>query len=91
LGTGCIVNTAATVDHDCILGDGVHIAPGAHLAGGVRIGARSWFGIGAVARQGITIGADVLVGAGAVVIRDIADGKTVIGNPAREVNAKEHA
>lgn len=91
LGTGCIVNTAATVDHDCILGDGVHIAPGAHLAGGVRVGARSWFGIGAVARQGITIGTDVLVGAGAVVIRDIDDGKTVMGNPAREVTAKEHA
>ena len=89
VGAGCIINTAATVDHDCILMDGVHVAPGAHLAGNVRIGMGSWFGIGAVARQRISIGKNVLVGAGAVVVRDVADGKTVVGNPAREISEKE--
>lgn len=84
LGVGCIVNTGATVDHDCRLADGVHVCPGAHLGGEVAVAARSWFGIGAVARQGIHIGSDVTVGAGAVCVCNIRDGVTVVGVPARE-------
>ena len=87
IGRGCIVNTGASVDHDCRLADGVHVCPGAHLAGSVSVGARSWFGIGAVARQGVRIGADVMVGAGAVCVRDIPDGVTAYGVPARERHA----
>jgi sugar O-acyltransferase (sialic acid O-acetyltransferase NeuD family) len=83
IGEAVIVNTAASVDHDCVLGDGVHVSPGAHLAGGVRVGDRSWIGIGAVVRQGICIGRDAVIGAGAVVVADVADGVTVVGNPAR--------
>ncbi|MCA0360278.1 MAG: acetyltransferase [Armatimonadetes bacterium] len=50
------------------------------------MGARTWLGIGAVAKQGIQIGADVVVGAGAVCVANIRDGVTVVGVPAREVN-----
>jgi len=38
IGEHCIVNTSASVDHDCFLGDFVHIAPGVRLTGGVRKG-----------------------------------------------------
>jgi sugar O-acyltransferase (sialic acid O-acetyltransferase NeuD family) len=85
LGNGCIINSGATVDHDCVLADGVHIAPGAHLSGNVFVGAGSWVGVGAAIRQGVRIGAGVMVGAGAVVVQDIADGETVVGNPARSI------
>lgn len=83
LGEAVIINTGATVDHDCVLGDGVHISPGAHLAGGVTVGRESWVGIGAAVREGVTIGHQVCIGAGAVVVKSIADGQTVVGNPAR--------
>lgn len=79
----CIVNTAATVDHDCVLGDGVHIGPGAHLGGGVCVGEAGWVGLGASVRQGVAIGTLAVVGAGAAVVHDVPDGATVVGVPAR--------
>ena len=78
------IDTGATIDHDCRLAEGVRVCPGAHLAGGVEIGARSWFGIGAVAHQGVHIGADATVGAGAVCLENVRDGVVVSGVPARE-------
>lgn len=86
-----IINTAATVDHDCYLEAGVHISPGANLAGNVRIGARSWIGLGAVVRNGVTIGADSVVGAGGVVIGPAKNGSILVGNPARPIIRDDHA
>ena len=40
IGKGCIINTGATIDHDNLIEDYVHISPGAHLAGTVKVGAR---------------------------------------------------
>ena len=83
IGVGCIVNTSSTVDHDCFLDDGVHICPGAHLAGHVHVGQLSLIGIGASIIQGIRIGSNVTVGAGAAVVRDLPNGITAVGVPAR--------
>jgi sugar O-acyltransferase (sialic acid O-acetyltransferase NeuD family) len=86
LGKLVIVNTAASLDHDCVIGDGSHIGPGAHLAGEVLVGSRVFVGTGAVVLPGLRIGDDSIVGAGAVVTRDVGPGTTVAGNPARAVN-----
>lgn len=83
IGPGAILNTGATIDHDCIVGAGAHVSPGANLAGDVDLGARSWIGVGACVKNGVKIGVDVVVGAGSVVIRDVPDGQTVMGVPAR--------
>ncbi|HDS1758574.1 MULTISPECIES: acetyltransferase [unclassified Pseudomonas] len=86
VGVGCILNTGCSVDHDCCLANAVHISPGARLAGDVRVGARSWVGIGSSVRQMITLGEDVVVGVGAAVVADVMAGITVIGVPARPLN-----
>jgi sugar O-acyltransferase (sialic acid O-acetyltransferase NeuD family) len=83
LGDGCIVNTGASVDHDARLGDGVHVCPGARVAGEVVVGDASWLGIGCSVIQRVRVGADVTVGAGAAVVRDLPDGVTALGVPAR--------
>ncbi|MGN6309953.1 MAG: acetyltransferase [Xanthobacteraceae bacterium] len=89
IGFGGIINTGSSVDHDCVLNSGVHVCPGARLAGDVCVGDRSWIGIGAVVRQGLRIGADVVVGAGAAVVTDISDGLTVAGVPARPLAVRQ--
>jgi len=88
LGQACIINTGATVDHDCRIDHAVHISPGAHLSGAVSVGMGSWIGVGSAVKQGISIGSRVLVGAGAVVVNAVADGLTVVGNPARPLQKK---
>ena len=91
LGRGCIINTGATVDHECHLADGVHVAPGAHLAGCVEVGAYAMIGAGAVVSPRIKIGQDALVGAGAVVVEDVPPDAVVVGNPARVLRKRAQA
>ncbi|MBZ0254655.1 acetyltransferase [bacterium] len=83
VGENCIINTNSVVEHDCVIGDSVHIAPGAVVGGGAHIGERSQASIGARVLPCITIGADVMVGAGAVVTKNLPDGVTAVGVPAR--------
>jgi acetyltransferase EpsM len=83
IGDNVILNTACTVDHDCIIEEHVHIAPGAHLCGGVRVGRGTLIGVGACVIPYKTIGAEVIVGGGAVVTKDLPDRVTAVGNPAR--------
>lgn len=83
IGRSSIVNTAASVDHCCIVGDGSHIGPGARLAGEVVLGANVFIGTGAVVLPRIQVGEGAIVGAGSVVTRNVAPGDVVRGNPAR--------
>lgn len=50
---------------------------------------RAAVGTGAVILPGVTIGAGATVGAGAVVTNDVADGETVVGNPARPMISRK--
>lgn len=86
LGAHVIVNTGATVDHDCRIEDAVHIAPGCHLCGSVSVGQGSLLGAGSTVTPGVRIGRNVIVGAGSTVIRDIADAARVSGVPARPLD-----
>ena len=49
----------------------------------VRIGSDVWIGGGAIILPGVTIGDGAVIGAGSVVTRDVGEGQTVTGNPAR--------
>jgi sugar O-acyltransferase (sialic acid O-acetyltransferase NeuD family) len=75
----------AVVGHDDHLGDGVTLAPGAKIAGGVTVGARTTIGMNASIREGITVGADVVIGAHTFVAQDVPDGALVVGVPGRIV------
>jgi sugar O-acyltransferase (sialic acid O-acetyltransferase NeuD family) len=83
IGKNVILNTGCIIEHECVLQDAVHVAPGAVLAGNVTIGERTFVGANSVIKQGVIIGKDVIIGAGSVIISNIPDGKKVVGNPGR--------
>lgn len=87
IGDNTILNTGASLDHDCWVGAHSHIAPWAVLCGGVTVGDECHIGARAVLVPGIKVGDGAVVGAGAVVIGDVAAGTTVVGNPARVISA----
>jgi acetyltransferase-like isoleucine patch superfamily enzyme len=71
------------VDHDCDIGEFVHIAPGTHLAGNVRVETGAFVGTGVSVIPGMRIGRWSVIGAGGVVICDVPEEVTVVGVPAR--------
>ncbi|WP_222934740.1 acetyltransferase [Pseudomonas proteolytica] len=83
IGENSIINTRASIDHDCQLGCDVHIAPGATLCGGVLVADRAFVASGATVIQGLSIGADAVVGAGAVLVKDLDARETLLGAVAR--------
>lgn len=85
IGKGCIINTGATLDHDNDIEDYAHISPGVHAAGAVKIGKRTWLGVGSIVSNNVNVTNDCMIGAGAVVIKDITEPGTYIGVPARRV------
>jgi len=85
IGENVIVNTCASVDHECLLEDGVHISPGVHLGGRVTVGRGTWIGIGTTVKNGVCIGSGSIIGAGAVVLDDIPCGAVAYGVPAKVI------
>jgi len=101
MNAGCTVLDTAPVHigADTMLGPQVqiycpehHKDPELRLAGlergrPVTLGRNVWVGGGAILLSGVEIGDGAIVGAGSVVTRDVAAGVTVVGNPARPMEA----
>ena len=71
------------VAHNCRIKKMAFVIACAELSGGVVVGERAWIGPNASVLEKVTIGDDALVGLGAVVLRNVANGVTVVGNPAK--------
>lgn len=71
VGKNVIINTRASIDHDCLIEDYVHIAPGAVLCGNVIVKMRAFIGSGAIVIQGIEIGEEACIGAGTSIVRNV--------------------
>ena len=69
-----------TADHPR---DAAQRAEGIEFGKPVTIGQNVWIGGGAIILPGVTIGDDAVIGAGSVVTRDVPEGATAVGNPAR--------
>ena len=83
IGNHAIINTSATIDHECIIGDGVHIMGSAAITGKVEIGNYATVGTSATILPSVKVGTGAFVGAGAIVTRDVEPYSVVAGVPAK--------
>lgn len=89
----CFVPEHSVLRAGCWLGPGVIVTNARYpnrpdtkdRLEGVEVGEGAVVGAGAILLPGVRIGAGALIGSGAVVVRDVADGATLVGNPARLV------
>ena len=86
LADNIIVNTLASVDHDCTIESDSQLAPGVILGGRIHIGRGACLGLRCSVLPGLEIGEGSIVMAGALVTRSVAAGCRVGGLPARIVN-----
>jgi len=83
IGAHGLINTGAIVEHECRLDDFVSVGPGSVLCGTVQVRERSAIGASATVLESLKVGVGCCVGACALVNRDVPDGQTVMGVPAR--------
>jgi sugar O-acyltransferase (sialic acid O-acetyltransferase NeuD family) len=83
LGNFNIVNSSVVVEHDSSLANYVFVAAGTCIGANVHIKDGAFLGLKSTIREQLTIGNYAFIGMGSNVLRDVSDGITVYGNPAR--------
>ncbi|MDC1535392.1 acetyltransferase [Gammaproteobacteria bacterium] len=73
-----IVNTSASIDHDCLIDKNVTISPGVNICGGVIVEENVFIGAGATIIQGVHIKKNSIIGAGTTVLKDVSEGSKII-------------
>lgn len=73
----CMINTGAIISHDCFVGKFSHIAPGAMLAGAVRVENSALVGMGVTTAIGVQIGEGARIGNGAIILKDVPARKII--------------
>lgn len=86
-GMGIVIGETAIIGDDVLIYHGVTLGAKSGTSGKRHptIGNNVVIGAQSTVLGNITIGDNASVGAGSVVTRDVANGATVVGNPAREL------
>jgi acetyltransferase-like isoleucine patch superfamily enzyme len=88
------INFQSYIAHDCKLGDFVTLSPGVICCGNTIIQDGAFIGAGSIIKQGNSdkpryIGFQATLGMGSNLLVDLPDGKTFIGNPAKQKDSIE--
>jgi sugar O-acyltransferase (sialic acid O-acetyltransferase NeuD family) len=83
IGNCVILNSRATIEHDCEIGDFTNIATSVVINGNVKIGKKCFLGSGTVVRNGVSIGENSIIGMGSIVIKDMPSNIIAFGNPCK--------
>lgn len=82
---GVKIDNLVHIAHNVEIGKHTAIIANAMIGGSVKIGSYSWIAPSASILNGVTIGNNVIIGMGAVVLKDISDGETWAGVPAKKL------
>lgn len=85
IGRHALINVHASVGHHSVLGDYAQVCPGACVSGLAQIGEGGFVGSNGVLAPGVSIGRWSVVAAASLAARNLGEGATAIGVPAREL------
>lgn len=86
IGHGTKIDHYCHIGHNSVLGDNCIITAQVVFCGSSSIGSSSWVGVGSIIKQSVHLGSKVTIGLGSVVTKDVPDGETWIGSPARRID-----
>lgn len=85
IGDNCFIGANTCIGHNTEIQAGCEICGNSMIGGYSRIEESARVFLAVTVANGTTIGKNATVNMGSVVIRNVLDGKTVFGNPAREI------
>ncbi len=85
IGNDCKIDNLIHIAHNVRMGERCKVIALAIVGGSVTLGDDAWIAPAAAIRDWRMVGEKAVVGLGAVVTKDVADGETVVGNPARPI------
>ncbi len=83
IGSGSRIDNCSFISHNVKMGRDTIVVGEVLMMGSSSTGERAYLSGNVVVRDGVSIGKDALVGMGSVVTKNVPDGVTVKGNPAR--------
>jgi len=85
IGEGTKIDNLVHIAHGAKIGEHVLIVAGSVIGGSAEIGHYTFVGINASIKNKVKVGKNCTIGMGAVVTKDVPDGETWIGNPAKKM------
>lgn len=85
IGEGTKLDNLIHIGHGAQIGKHCLIVAGSVIGGSAIIGDRTFIGMNVSIKNKIKVGNDCYIGAGAVVVKDIPDGETWAGVPAKKI------
>lgn len=85
VGANCFIQNNAVIGHDVRIGNNCRIDCNSMLVGGTKVGNNATIHTSAVISHKVTIEDNTTISACSFVVRDVKEGTTVLGNPAKQI------